>query len=934
MMNLVLLLLLLVLDTRAFRSGGGNFRKFHLAPRDLALLQDDGYADQSCGSIVGSNSSPLKVIASFPVDVCCQERLLSLIHTWADEAVVDDNLRTIRCENTAMGTSFFFSVSPRCRLDVQLQPSSMITSVCTLLENEVGNDQLESLIQFSSDNLVESLIGFLSEWLLLPNGSGSPQVGTGQLSRETRELDDEEGEEGLTRVKKKSISTTLPFSPTKENMETFSSSLPHSIIREWKGERVDTSQVDLVLTSLHRWSKGYARKGIGISPREEISGVIISFDAFPSVSYRFQVHCVDGNGDGVGDSDGGNSIVVVGVWVDKEQKEREKLVIKAVEKLICSLQDTLDQILLSPLPSTAGRGGDIGTVEDEDASAKGSSPLDTFTSMGSPSPLPTPSVFEWKDSAPIAQKAEPPSPSSIWPRPSPSTQARRRDPQLLERAADLGLNLQNFEGKGLEEQAMSELNEMIVNSKKKGYLGFLRNNASDILGTGASSSPSSHSHSHLQRLFRSAAKQSEIAKNDLKNTEVEDVNKRLQEILSRKSHDQQEDLSKPPTRLPINLSAVGLEKGIDIFEGPPIYGEGAEAPVSSLEGQKIMDKSSVAFAHINNPTPSELVTDGKRMEMLVTALMKADESMHNLILDSYRDLLLSSSFVTLMKEMNITVSDNATRLVCGKIVEKATEMTQELGFLLKTESMRHLQTIHDICDISANFQQNELEFLKRMDNIRHRFDTSLLSYIKFALAEEEAAIRSKGYNPESMPTTWLQVLRVISQGVFAEFEARYERLLEPLILTVRFNDELVQENVFRRFVNITASLDLPYLRELAMNMITSVEANPNSILDVTTRDSVLRLRHLVDKYLSDAYLQERLSKVRKSARQSGQTMSLAYRNKDLQVVAENLKAEMNGLPDENVENVGRPMIDKGLARNGDIDRSELEKEPLDHLTDS
>ena len=39
--------------------------------------------------------------------------------------------------------------------------------------------------------------------------------------------------------------------------------------------------------------------------------------------------------------------------------------------------------------------------------------------------------------------------------------------------------------------------------------------------------------------------------------------------------------------LPINLSASSLEKGIDMFEGPPIYDSNgySNAPASSVEGQ-------------------------------------------------------------------------------------------------------------------------------------------------------------------------------------------------------------------------------------------------------------------------------------------------------------------------------------------------------------
>ena len=40
--------------------------------------------------------------------------------------------------------------------------------------------------------------------------------------------------------------------------------------------------------------------------------------------------------------------------------------------------------------------------------------------------------------------------------------SRRRDPKLQQRAADIGLNLDKFEERGLEEQAMQELNNMVL----------------------------------------------------------------------------------------------------------------------------------------------------------------------------------------------------------------------------------------------------------------------------------------------------------------------------------------------------------------------------------------------------------------------------------------------------------------------------------------
>jgi len=41
------------------------------------------------------------------------------------------------------------------------------------------------------------------------------------------------------------------------------------------------------------------------------------------------------------------------------------------------------------------------------------------------------------------------------------------------------------------------------------------------------------------------------------------------------------------------------------------------------------------------------------------------------------------------------------------------------------------------------------------------------------------------------------VLRVVQQGVLAEFERRFDRLLEPLLLVVRFKDPATRNAVLQ-----------------------------------------------------------------------------------------------------------------------------------------
>ena len=54
-------------------------------------------------------------------------------------------------------------------------------------------------------------------------------------------------------------------------------------------------------------------------------------------------------------------------------------------------------------------------------------------------------------------------------------QQRRRDPVIERKAAAMGVRLESFEGSGLEDQAVKELNALLKNSRKEGFLSVIRN---------------------------------------------------------------------------------------------------------------------------------------------------------------------------------------------------------------------------------------------------------------------------------------------------------------------------------------------------------------------------------------------------------------------------------------------------------------------------
>ena len=147
-----------------------------------------------------------------------------------------------------------------------------------------------------------------------------------------------------------------------------------------------------------------------------------------------------------------------------------------------------------------------------------------------------------------------------------------------------------------------------------------------------------------------------------------------QDMLTRqaKIEASEDDLSKPPTKLLINLKAGGLSGGIDIFEGPPIYGQNGEndnsAPENSILGQI---NKKIKEENLLPPDQKNLENDGRNLFVLITELERTDFMLHESILDSYRDFLLCDNFLYLMKNANTsTTLSYETRLLYSAMTNK------------------------------------------------------------------------------------------------------------------------------------------------------------------------------------------------------------------------------------------------------------------------
>ena len=209
-------------------------------------------------------------------------------------------------------------------------------------------------------------------------------------------------------------------------------------------------------------------------------------------------------------------------------------------------------------------------------------------------------------------------------------------------------------------------------------------------------------------------------------------------------------------------------------------------------------------------------------------------------IDSFQDLLLSDNILLLLKiKSQETLSDDIKALY-SKVATKAAIIWNQLAQLISQESVQYLEIILEICKISRDYQNQPLIFAEKMDLIKPYFDTKLLSYLRYAISEEEMKIKNYGKDPILTPSNWLQILNIVYNGISYELEMRFQRIIDPLIQILRFDQPDIRTQLFLSIIKTMPTLDLPYLRTCAENMVdyTLFKLNTSELSDSSLLDKM------------------------------------------------------------------------------------------------
>jgi hypothetical protein len=156
------------------------------------------------------------------------------------------------------------------------------------------------------------------------------------------------------------------------------------------------------------------------------------------------------------------------------------------------------------------------------------------------------------------------------------------------------------------------------------------------------------------------------------------------------------------------------------------------------------------------------------------------------ILSSYRDVVLSEWYPAAARRFLATLppedaagggsesgqgallakgASSSARAALAQVNSYALVCAEALGDALAAAEHAQLEKVRRICEVAMDDMAKLPAAVAAMKPL---LDDDLVAFLGYAIDRERDLCRSRGLNPDLAPTTWLQVLGLVRQGVYAE----------------------------------------------------------------------------------------------------------------------------------------------------------------------
>ena len=286
-----------------------------------------------------------------------------------------------------------------------------------------------------------------------------------------------------------------------------------------------------------------------------------------------------------------------------------------------------------------------------------------------------------------------------------------------------------------------------------------------------------------------------------------------------------------------SCTAVEQDNGTKVF-----YWRDREITNDQYDNLLVMAEEGIRIGLI--PNPEELKNEGARLQMLLDELVSQPDDRMSDIVDSYRDLLLSENFVSLVRsrmenmaerdmdalrrdDVSLEEKHKQERELLGRIVVNAQLLLKETHALGAKLEAQQLEIIRSICKVAmdpshATEEEAAIALTDAVRDMRPLFDDAFIAYLKYAVAEEEGRLARSGLLDDPEHNQWLFVLQIVQKGVYAEVSKSIGRYIDHIWYVLRMETAKERFLLLKDIIDSLPSLDVKPFLQVVNNIAASL----------------------------------------------------------------------------------------------------------------
>jgi hypothetical protein len=242
--------------------------------------------------------------------------------------------------------------------------------------------------------------------------------------------------------------------------------------------------------------------------------------------------------------------------------------------------------------------------------------------------------------------------------------------------------------------------------------------------------------------------------------------------------------------------------------------------------------------------PLILMAERARLQLILDELWNQPEERFQEVASSFKDLLLSNNFVSLIRERlrdmaerdlealrqdddSLKENHEREREILGMLVVYAQRLLQEARALGAELEAQQLEVVRSICKVAMDpshvtEEDTALALSDAVRDMRPMLDDVFVAYLKYAVAEEEAKLARQGVLDDPDYNQWLFVLKIVQQGVYAEIAKGINRYIEHIWYVLRMETPRQRRMLLESLIDDMPTMDVRPFVQVVDNIVGSL----------------------------------------------------------------------------------------------------------------